>query len=114
MKCPECELTGQRSKLYTPDCYVSTLMGGSETYYDEDGHRHYHEVNSSRGQAHCSLGHILNVERSTKCQTPGCEWGHEQRLTLVPPRPAEPEPSYITLDNVTFTIPREPGNPSEG
>lgn len=109
MKCPECERTGQRSKLYMPELYASTLMGGSRRYYDEDGQLHYHEVNSSRGQAHCSDGHILVVTRSTKCPAPECDYGTPQRITFVPPRPTEPEPSsYIEL-NTTFTVPRELG-----
>lgn len=106
MKCPECERTGQRSKLYMPDGYVSTCMGGSQGFYDEDGHRHYHEVNSSHGQAHCSLGHILTVDLSTKCKAPGCDYGHEQTMTLVPPRPADPEPtSVITFEDVQIKFP---------
>lgn len=110
MKCPECDRTGQRSKFYMPTSYVSTAMGGTRTYYDEDGYRHYHEINSSRGQAFCSNGHTLNVTLSTKCQAPGCDYGTPQTMTLVPPRPAEPEPSsYIRFDNVQITIPREPG-----
>jgi hypothetical protein len=52
MRCPECERTGQRSKLYMPTGYFSTAMGGTETFYDEDGHLHHHEVNSSRGRGH--------------------------------------------------------------
>lgn len=110
MKCPECDRTGQRSKFYMPDSYASTLMGGSQSYYDEDGHQHYHEVNSSRGQAHCSTGHILSVALSTRCKAPGCEYGHEQTITLVPQRPAEPEPEpkYIVFEG-QITIPRHLG-----
>ena len=94
MKCPECERTGQRSKFYMPTGYSSTAMAGSEDYYDEDGHRHYHEVNTRGGQAHCSNGHVLNVTCSDKCQAPGCDYGSPQTITLVPPRAPEPEPSH--------------------
>ncbi|MBB3752656.1 hypothetical protein FHT44_005168 [Mycolicibacterium sp. BK634] len=66
-------------------------MGGSRGFYDEDGHYHYHEANSSRGQAHCSNGHIMDVTRSTKCTAPGCDFGHEERLVLVPSPEPEPE-----------------------
>lgn len=109
MKCPECERTGQQSKFYMPDSYCSTLMGGTQTYYDEDGHRHRHEVNSSAGWARCSNGHVLSVVLSTKCEAPDCDYGTPQTITLVPPRPAEPELEYTTLPYVQFTIPREPG-----
>lgn len=110
MKCPECERTGQRSKLYMPNGYVSTLMGGTQTYCDEDGHRHHHEVNHSSGQGHCSNDHILDFTLSTKCPAPNCGYGTPQRITLVPPRPAEPEPKYITFER-TITFPRDFGNP---
>lgn len=117
MKCPECERTGQRSKLYTPTGYYSTAMGGTQTYFDEDGHHHHHEVNSSSGRGHCSNGHTLNLTLSTKCQAPNCDYGTPQTITLMPPRPVEPEPSYTKLDNlmvegralgVQITVPREP------
>lgn len=91
MKCPECVRTEQRSKFYMPTSYYSTAMGGSQSYYDEDGYRHYHEVNGRGGQAHCSLGHILNVELSTKCKAPGCDYGYEQTITLEPPSPSPPD-----------------------
>lgn len=85
MKCPECERTGQRSKYYPPNGWCSTLMGGTRTYYDEDGQRHHHEVNTSRGQGNCSNGHVLNVTASTKCPAPGCDYGHEERISVVAP-----------------------------
>lgn len=109
MKCPECERIGQRSKLFMPDGYFSTAMGGSQSYYDEDGHKHYHEINSSSGQGHCSNGHILDVTLSTKCKAPGCGYGTPLEMTLAPPRPPRPEPSYIEVFNGQFGVPREPG-----
>lgn len=110
MKCPECERTGQRSKLYMPSGYCSTLMGGTRTYYDEDGHRHHHEVNSSRGQGSCSNGHILDVTLSTKCQAPGCDYGSSQRIAFVPPAPVKDDvgpKSYHTFTG-TIAIPKWP------
>ena len=83
MKCPECEKTGQRSKFFPPTGYFSTAMGGSENYYDEDGHRHRHEVNVSSGRVHCSNGHVFTLRLSNKCPAPGCPYGHEQTLTRV-------------------------------
>lgn len=83
MKCPECERTGQRSKLYMPTSYFSTAMGGTESYYDEDGVHHFHEINDSGGSGSCSQGHILNVSLSTKCPAPGCDYGHLTRIELV-------------------------------
>ena len=107
MKCPECERLGERSKLYMPDSYMSTAMGGSQNYYDEDGDHHYHEVNHSSGQGHCSNGHVLNVTRSTKCKS--CDYGTPQTITLAFTRTAEPEPEYIEFKNLLISIPREPG-----
>jgi hypothetical protein len=92
-----------------PDGYFSTGMGGSQSYYDEAGHKHYHEINSSSGQGHCSNGHILNITLSTKCEAPGCDYGTPQTITLAPQRPPRPEPEYITFDNVRIAVPREPG-----
>lgn len=83
MKCPECVRTGQRSSLTVSDGYVSTVMGGSQTYYDADGYRHHHEVNESRGQWRCSNGHVLDVVLSTRCGAPACDYGHELTLTLA-------------------------------
>lgn len=113
MKCPECERTGQRSKLYMPDCYFTTAMGGTETYYDEDGQRHHHEVNHSSGQGRCSNGHLLNFSRSTKCPAAGCDYGFPHQVTFQPPQTPGPHPllnphSCIEL-NTTFAVPRELG-----
>lgn len=83
MRCPECERTGQRSKLYTPTCYISTAMAGAQTCYDEDGNRHHHEVNSSGGRGQCSSGHTLDFTASTKCPAPDCDYGTPQTITLV-------------------------------
>ena len=83
MRCPECERTGQPSRLYMPDCYGSTAMGGSQEYYDEDGRHHYHNVNRSSGQANCSSGHTLTVRLSTKCPAEGCEYGSPQSIELA-------------------------------
>jgi hypothetical protein len=83
MKCPECERTGQKSRLYMPTSYFSTAMGGTETYYDEDGHRHHHEVNRSGGVGNCSQGHRLAVNASTKCQAPGCDYGEPFSVELM-------------------------------
>ena len=69
-----------------PTHYRRTLLGGSRDYYDEDDHHHYHEVNSRRGKARCSNGHVLNVVCSTECQAPGCDYGSPQTMTLVPER----------------------------
>lgn len=106
MKCPECERTGQKSKLYMPDFYSCTDMGGSQDYYDEDGHHHYHEVNHSSGQGRCSNGHLLDVVASTKCEAPSCSYGREQTITFTGSVPVEPERQYITLPFKTFASPR--------
>ena len=104
MKCPECERTGQRSKLYMPTMWSSTAMGGSQSYYDEDGELHYHEVNIRSGRAHCSNGHEHSVTASTKCAAPGCDYGTPQKMTLLAPRPPEPKPEYITFNATSWTI----------
>lgn len=106
MKCPKCEQTSQRSKLYMPTSYCCTAMGGTQTYYDEDGQRHHHEINSSVGQGRCSNGHILNITASTKCPAPDCDYGHPQRIDVLPPTPPQPEPEYIAFDNLFLQIPR--------
>lgn len=103
MKCPECERTGQRSKLYMPTGYISTCMGGTETYYDEDGHRHHHEINRSHGQGSCSLGHILNVTLSDKCPAPNCGYGSPMSMTVVP-QTDQPSPECFTVTGTISTL----------
>lgn len=90
-----------------PDGYMSTLMGGTQTYYDEDGVRHHHEVNSSTGRGHCSLGHDLDVNASTRCPAPGCEYGRPLSITYIPPKPAASDvaPQYLEFKNVQITFP---------
>lgn len=82
MRCPECVRLGLRSRLYAPTCYTRTAMGGSQQYYDEDGNRHYHEVNRSHGQGHCSEGHVLHWAMSTQCPAEGCEYGSPETITV--------------------------------
>lgn len=112
VKCPECVRTGQLSKLYMPNGYTSTLMGGTQTYFDEDGVRHHHEVNTSRGQGSCSNGHILDFIASTKCPAPECDYGHPTKVTFVAPEPPKPEPEYVEFKNLTISFaPQGPPGP---
>lgn len=106
MKCPECVRTGQRSKLYMPATYCCTDMGGTQTYYDEDGVRHHHDVNHASGRGRCSNGHILDVTASTECPAPDCGYGHPQTIDVVPAAPPKPETTeYITFENIQIGFP---------
>jgi hypothetical protein len=113
VKCPECVRLGTQSKLFMPTGYCCTDMGGSQTFYDEEGHYHHHEVNSATGQGHCTNGHILTVTGSTVCPASDCDYGQPQKITFVPPPPPQPEPEYVTFTNITVRL-ADPPEPDSG
>lgn len=57
-KCEECIKEGKKSTVYKPQSGVTTLMGISPAYYDQDGV--YHEAynpNKTTYEWSCSQGH---------------------------------------------------------
>ena len=84
-KCPFCEKEGKKSKLYSGGA-MQTLMGGSESFYDEDGKKHYHEINTTTRDYHCSNGHYFTRKYKQKC--PSCDYneGKEQIQQFEKPK----------------------------
>ena len=74
-------------------------MGGSRTYYDEDGNQHYHEVNTSTSRWWCSNGHQFVRRSIPRC--PSCDHGSES-WELLPPEPPKStdEPEYLTFNGI--------------
>jgi hypothetical protein len=105
MKCPECVKSGQRSKFYTDGMGYSTAMGGSQSYYDEDGAEHYHDVNTHSSSWWCSNGHRFDRSGCPECS--GCDYGGYS-WKLLPAIVEPPESTYMTFTG-TFSVPREPG-----
>lgn len=73
MKCPECQKDGEKSKVYVPTCGMRTLMGW-QSFWDEDGNYHSHDLNTTTTIYSCSRGHEWTVKSKDPCQVPGCEW----------------------------------------
>lgn len=95
MKCPQCVEEGERSIVTVNDSYVSTLMGGGKTFYDEDGVRHVHNPNVATGVWRCSRGHRIVVRLGNRC--PGlrarragvCDYGEPFSATVAEMTAAE-------------------------
>lgn len=67
MKCEQCVAEGKTSRVYGGDSCVSTLMGGGESYYDEDGKRHKHDPNGNTYSYHCSNRHTWSRTTYLEC-----------------------------------------------
>lgn len=71
MKCPKCIEEGEKSIVYPAPYFTSTLMF-SQDYFDEDGERHSHDLNSQTGEYSCNRGHRWFETRYPKCRQ--CGW----------------------------------------
>ncbi len=69
MKCPECTKESEVSRVY-PNSGGTTLMGYNE-FYDEAGHYHFHDPNSTSTFYQCSRGHQWADSHSSHCW---CGW----------------------------------------
>lgn len=81
MKCPVCESQGLKSKVYGGDSCISTCMG-FQSFYDEEGRYHRHDPNSHFSPMHCSNGHKFGVSASSRCGVEGCDFGHDEKITV--------------------------------
>lgn len=70
MICPECEKTGQKSKVYGGFGLTTAMF--SPGYYDEDGNYHHHDPNTTTSKYNCSNGHDFTVVSHKLCW---CEVG---------------------------------------
>lgn len=72
MKCPKCEAEGEKSKLFVGAGY--TTLAAVQTFYDEDGTYHSHDLNTCRTAYECSRGHSFTLSEVKSCPQEGCEW----------------------------------------
>lgn len=69
MICPECQAAGQKSTVRE--------LGGSVTlmhcpaFYDEEGRRHHHDMNTRTEGFRCSNGHTWEAKSKGRCW---CGW----------------------------------------
>jgi hypothetical protein len=68
--CPECSRKGLRSVVTIGELSI-TLMAVHD-FYDEDGKRHHHDMNTRTTRYSCSNGHHWTEQRRTPCW---CGWG---------------------------------------
>ena len=66
MKCPQCEVAGERSRVYPAGEVVAMGMGAND-YYDEDGIYHHHDPNSTNKTYSCSKGHRWGWQYWQRC-----------------------------------------------
>lgn len=69
MKCERCVEFGLKSTIRIGPS--STTLMGSSPFYDEDGHYHDHDPNTTRTEYVCSQGHTTVKESKIKCPTCG-------------------------------------------
>ena len=75
MRCPECETSGTKSKVF-PQGGTVTLLG-FEPFYDEDGNYHRHDPNTITSGYRCSEGHSWTSRRKAACPHKECEWNND-------------------------------------
>jgi ribosomal protein L37E len=77
MKCPECEKSGAKSVLHMDGGGIVTDVC-NHSFYDEEGHRHYHDHNPMTECGECSNGHKVVVLHDNKC--PFCDFGETTKI----------------------------------
>jgi hypothetical protein len=77
--CKECKAAGKRSKVFEEGC--TTTLVHCPPFYDEEGKRHVHDVNTSTVGYQCSNGHHWsgNVPK-VPCW---CGWPEARALEVV-------------------------------
>ena len=74
MKCPVCEDLKMKSCVHILSS-STTLIGGMNPYYDEDGEYHNHDTNWVSTAYSCTRGHKWGETRQNPCDNPKCSWG---------------------------------------
>ena len=80
MKCPKCVELALKSILYTSGGCITTGMC-PESYYDEDGKRHWHDPNGSTSTYECSNGHQVSVTTHDPCGS--CDYNKDCYQVIV-------------------------------
>lgn len=70
MKCPDCVSEDRESRVFALGA-STTLLGGTSTFWDEDGFKHHHDPNTTTWSFKCSNGHIWHEKSKYSCPT--CE-----------------------------------------
>jgi len=82
MICPECKVSGNRSKVYINRAGVSTDVA-YQPYYDEEGSYHHHDNNLFTQTWVCSENHSGVIVRASECW---CGWvGHGENIRVDAP-----------------------------
>jgi len=76
MKCEQCVEEGTKSRV-TDRGSSKTLLGGSPSYYDEEGVYHHHDPNKITTAYTCSNGHTFVIRRLGSCPNEDCDYGKE-------------------------------------
>jgi hypothetical protein len=71
MICTQCHDEGRRSKVYDEGSTMTLLA--AQTFYDEDGNKHFHDPNGQTTHYRCSNGHRWQ-EAAVK-KSCWCGWG---------------------------------------
>lgn len=73
MKCPYCEKEGKKSISYCGE-KIGTYMG-CDSFYDEDGKLHNHDLSIYTNSYCCSNGHKWSETESNECW---CGWKNNE------------------------------------
>lgn len=71
--CPDC--SEHRLKSTVRGGGVTTTLMNGDSYWDENGDRHYHDPNSTLRHYACSNGHNFCTVTRPKCPVAGCHYG---------------------------------------
>lgn len=71
MICKECVAAQQKSRVYSGGSFRTAAA--YETYWDEDGRRHFHDGNVTTSYFRCDNGHTWEQRTMVACPTCG-EW----------------------------------------
>lgn len=97
MKCPECLVLRQKSKVKPlPVCVNQDLK--ADRFYDENRRRHFHDPNVRKQYFSCTRGHQWFELRVSEC--PVCKWPNNEEKN-------GPEPGG-DRDTISSTAPAVP------
>ncbi len=82
MICEQCKAEGKTSRV-RGGYGISTCMG-VDSYYDEKGHYHRHDPNSTGTQYSCSNGHSWS--KTTYHECPSCDYNRDRMTTRLEPQ----------------------------
>ena len=66
MICSECRKHGQRSRVYIIDSYYD-LQIAQDRFFDEEGHWHVHDTNTSTTTYQCTNNHKWSETKYSMC-----------------------------------------------